>query len=100
MPCYIRIFAGIFEQARISYDITPDEEEKEQLEELLKEKLEQLSSKPIKTHQELRRELLRIQKEDPLTFIKLEQWLLEQLRKLRQKLQKDKKKRKQISLYA
>lgn len=100
MPCYIRIFAGVFEQARVSYDITPNEEEKEQLEDLLKKKLEKLSNKPIKTHQELQMELLRVQGEDPLAFLELEKWLLEQLRKLRQKLRKDKKKRKLVSLYA
>lgn len=100
MPCYIRIFAGVFEQARVSYDITPTEEETEELEDLLKKKLEKLSNKRIKTHQELRMELLRVQGEDPLAFIELEKWLLEQLRKLRQKSRETKKKRKKISLYA
>ena len=99
MPCYIRIFAGVFEKARVSYDITPTEEEKKDLEDLLKKKLEKLSNKTIKNHQELLMELLRVQGEDPLAFIELEKWLLEQLRKLRQKLGKDKKKRKLISLY-
>ena len=100
MPCYIRIFAGVFEQARASYDITPNEEEKDQLEELLKKKLEELSNKPIQTHQELQMELIRLQREDPLAFKQLETWLLEQLRKLRQKAREPKKKRKLASVYA
>ncbi len=100
MPCYIRIFARVFNKARVSYDITPNDEEKEQLEDLLKKKLEELSNKPIRTHQELEAELKRLRSEDSQTFKQLENWLLEQIRKLRQKLRKDQKKRKMISLYA
>jgi len=100
MPCYIRIFAGVFEKARVTFEITPNEEEKEQLEDLLKKKLEELSNKRIQSHQELKMELQRIQREDPQTFYQLENWLLEQIRKLRQKSREKKKKRKEISLYA
>ena len=85
MPCFIRIFARVFEKARIRYFITPKKEEEEKLEALLRKKLEELSKKSIRTHQELKMELIRIQKEEPQTFMMLETWLLEQLRKLRKK---------------
>ena len=85
MPCYIRIFARIFDKAQIRYFISPTKEEEEKLEELLRKKLEELSKKSIQTHQELKTELVRLQKENPRIFAMLEAWLLEQLRKLRKK---------------
>ncbi|MFX0210570.1 MAG: hypothetical protein ACFFDT_31610 [Candidatus Hodarchaeota archaeon] len=100
MPCYIRIFAGVFEKAQVTFEITPNEEEIQQLDDLLKKKLEEITNKQIKSHQDMKTELQRLQIEAPKTYYQLEQWLLEQIRKLRQKLRENKRKRKEISLYA
>lgn len=85
MPCFLQIFARVFEKAQTRYFIYPTKEDKDKLEKLLRNKLEDLSGKPIRTHELLSKILQDLQREKPLAFIELETWLLEQIRKLRAK---------------
>ncbi len=110
MPCFILIFSRVFEKAKNRYRIIPNNEEEEQLDKLLRVKLAEITNKPIRTHQELKAELIRLKNEDPQSFYRLERWLLEQLRLLRKvpttrvtKIKKDKpkskKKKPEITMY-
>ena len=112
MPCFIQIFLTIFEKAKKNLRIIPSNEEKEQLDRLLRDKLEEITSKPIRTHQELKAELIRLKNEDPKSFEFLEKWLYKQIQQLRKarttrvtKIKKDKqkpktkKKKQEITMY-
>lgn len=85
MPCFLRIFARVFEKAQAKYFISPTKKDEDKLEKLLRNKLEDLSGKPIRTHEYLRKILEELQRENPLVFLELEIWLLEQIRKLKAK---------------
>ncbi len=110
MPCFILIFSTIFEKAKKNFRISPSNEEKEQLDRLLRDKLEEITNKPIRTHQELKAELIRLKNEDPKAFEFLEKWLYKQIQQLRKarttrvtKIKKDKqkpkKKKQEITMY-
>lgn len=85
MPCFLQIFARAFEKAQTRYFIYPTKEDTDKLERLLRKKLEDLTGKPIRTHELLRNILKELQREKPLAFLELETWLLEQIRKLKAK---------------
>ncbi len=85
MPCFLQIFARVFEKAQTRYFIYPTQEDEDKLEKLLRKKLEDLSGKPIRTHELLRNILKELQREKPLAFLELEIWLLEQIRNLKAK---------------
>ncbi|MFQ6123072.1 MAG: hypothetical protein ACE5R6_00480 [Candidatus Heimdallarchaeota archaeon] len=85
MPCFLQIFARTFEKAQTKYFIYLTKDDENKLEKLLRNKLEDLSGKPIRTHELLRKILEELQRAKPVEFLELETWLLQQIRKLRVK---------------